>query len=154
MCRALIYFKAFCVMAKTKKQKAPTRSKLVKKADSVFSTFIRLRDSNRKWIVTCPLCWWKGTRKQAQNMHFITRACWLFRYDEDNCHAGCMRCNVILNWNYIAYTRYMQNKYWIEKVDHMIAESKKIHKLSTAEIQTIIDKYTNKILKFVWKLTE
>ena len=44
-------------------------------------------------------------------MHFITRACWYYRYDEDNCHAGCMRCNVILNGNYIEYTRYMQNKY-------------------------------------------
>ena len=41
---------------KVKKTKAPSRSKLVKKADSVFSTFIRLRDSDRHGIVTCPLC--------------------------------------------------------------------------------------------------
>ena len=55
--RALIYIKAFWLMVKKiKKAKKPTRSKLVQKADSVFSTFIRLRDSDRHGIVTCPLC--------------------------------------------------------------------------------------------------
>jgi hypothetical protein len=49
MSRALIYIKAFWLMVKkAKKTKAPSRSKLVKKADSVFSTFIRLRDSDKK----------------------------------------------------------------------------------------------------------
>lgn len=139
---------------KVKKTKSISRSKLVKKADSIFSTFIRLRDSDKKGYVKCPLCWAKVHWKKAQNMHFITRGCRFYRYDEDNCHAGCMRCNVILNWNYIAYTRYMQNRYWIQAVDHMIAESKKIHKLATSEIETIIDKYTNKIIKFAGKLTE
>lgn len=139
---------------KAKKTKAPSRSKLVRKADSIFSTYIRLRDADKHGIVKCPLCWAKVHWKKAQNMHFITRACWFYRYDETNCHWGCMRCNVILNWNYIAYTRYMQNKYWIETVDHMIAESKKIHKLSASEIQTIIETYTNKIIKFASKLTE
>lgn len=135
-------------MAKAKKTKTPNRSKLVKKADSIFSTYIRLRDSNTKWIVTCPLCGAKIHWKKAQNMHFITRACRLYRYDENNCHAGCMRCNVILNWNYIAYTRWMQNEYWIDVVDKMISESKKIHKLPTAEIQAIIDYYTDEIIKY------
>lgn len=139
--------------SKTKKIKTPTRSKLVKKADSVFSTFIRLRDSNKKWIVTCPLCWWKWPRKLAQCMHFISRACWYYRYDEDNCHAGCMRCNVILNWNYIEYTRYMQNRYGMSAVDEMRVNSKKIFKLSTSELENIIEKYTEKIQKYVDKLT-
>ena len=138
---------------KTTKPKTPSRSKLVKKADSIFSTYIRLRDSDKKWYVKCPLCWCKLPRKKAQNMHFITRSCWLYRYDEDNCHAWCMRCNVILNGNYIEYTRYMQIKYGISAIDEMRVNSKKIFKLSTTEIQTIIEKYTNKILKYADKLT-
>ena len=139
-------------MPKKQKAKKPTRSKIIQKADSVFSTFIRLRDSDRHGIVTCPLCWAKLPRKKAQNMHFITRACWLYRYDEINCHAWCMRCNVILNWNYIIYTRYMQNAYWINTVDDMIKKSKMVWKLSTPEIQEIIEEYTNKIIKFSKKL--
>ena len=141
------------MVKKAKKTKAPSRSKLVKKADSVFSTFIRLRDSDRHGIVTCPLCWARIPRKKAQNMHFITRACWLYRYDEMNCFWWCMRCNVILNWNYIIYTRFMQDKFWIEKVDEMIRNSKKIYKLQTFELEEIINKYTDKIQEFSKRLT-
>lgn len=133
---------------KAKKTKTPTRWKLIKKADSIFSTYIRLRDSNSKGIVVCPLCWAKTPRRKAQNMHFISRSCMLYRYDENNCFAWCMRCNVILNWNYIVYTRFMQDKFWIDKVDEMITNSKKIYKLQTFEIEDIINTYTEKIKKY------
>lgn len=53
-------------------------------------------------------------------MHFITRAVYKYRRDEKNCHAGCMRCNVILHGNYIVYTRRMQRKYGEILVDEMI----------------------------------
>lgn len=149
----MIYIMVFSLMVKKIKSKKPTRSKLVQKADSVFSTYIRLRDSDKNWFVKCPLCWAKIHWKKAQNMHFITRACWLYRYDETNCFAWCYRCNCILNWNYIIYTRFMQDKFWIEKVDEMIRESKQIYKLPTYELEEIIDTYTNKIQKFARKLT-
>lgn len=64
-----------------------------------------------------------------------------------------MRCNVILNWNYIEYTRYMQNRYGMSAVDEMRVNSKKIFKLSTSELENIIEKYTEKIQKYVDKLT-
>lgn len=129
--------------AKTKKQK--TRQHLVKELDSVFSLFIRLRDCDEKGIVVCPLCWAKITRKQAQNMHFITRACFLYRYDEENCHSGCMRCNVFLNGNYIIYTRRMQHKYWVAKVDEMINNRFMIFKIPTQQLVEMIDYYSNKV---------
>ena len=78
-----------------KKKKTLTRQDYVKQLDNIFSTYIRLRDSNENWYVVCPLCWARIKWQQSQNMHFITRWCRLYRYDEDNCHAGCMRCNVI-----------------------------------------------------------
>jgi hypothetical protein len=140
---------------KAKKTKSPTKTALRKKADSVFSTFIRLRDSDKTWTVKCPLCWAKMFWKQAQNMHFIKRSCWLYRYNEDNCHAGCYRCNVVLNWNYIVYTRYMQNRYWIEAVDKMIANNKKLNKeRSKEDYEKIIKEYSEKIIKYANKLTE
>lgn len=145
---------AFWVMVKTLKTKSPTKTKLRKKADSVFSTFVRLRDSNKQWVVTCPLCWSKLPRKQAQNMHFIKRSCWFYRYDESNCHAWCYRCNVVLSWNYIEYTRWMQRNYGIDFVDKMISESKKLHKeRSKSDYQKIIDTYTEQIIEFSKKLT-
>ena len=47
----------------------------------------------------------------------------------------------------------MQKQYGIEEVDKMISKSKEVYKLSTPEIQDIIDQYTNEIIKFSKKLT-
>ena len=123
---------------KTKKR---SRSKLVKDLDTIFSRYIRLRDSNRFGIVICPLCGNSMPRKEAQNMHFIKRSVYLYRRDEENCWAWDYRCNVILKWNYIEYTRFMQNKFGIEQVDRMIALSKTIHKISTSDIEERIQYY-------------
>ena len=56
-----------------KKAKKPKRQKLIKELDRVFSKFIRLRDCDKKGIVTCPLCGAKIPYEKAQNMHFISR---------------------------------------------------------------------------------
>lgn len=127
---------------KAKKIKKPSRSKLIKKLDSVFSRYIRLRDSDSKWIVTCPLCGSRMHRKEAQNMHFISRWCYKFRWDETNCHAWDYRCNVLLKGNYIAYTRFMQNTYWVDTIDWMIEQSKNIEKVHSFEIEEEIENYT------------
>lgn len=47
----------------------------------------------------------------------------------------------------------MQNRYGISAVDEMRVNSKKIFKLSTSELENIIEKYTEKIQKYVDKLT-
>lgn len=134
-------------MRKKAKTKKLTRSQIVKKLDAVFSTYIRLRDADSKWFVKCPLCWKVEHRKYSQNMHFITRWCYLYRWDETNCIAGCVGCNVILNGNYIIYTRWMQKKYWIAKVDEMIRRKSEICKFKTYELEEMIIKYTLKAEK-------
>ena len=70
-----------------KKPKKKSRSRLVKDLDSLFSIYIRLRDSDKDGMVTCPLCKNKIHWKEAQNMHFITRGCYALRRDANNCHA-------------------------------------------------------------------
>ena len=120
-----------------------SRSKLIKKLDGVFSEYIRLRDSDANWYVTCPLCGSKIHWKKAQNMHFISRAVLKYRYDEDNCHAGCVRCNVILHGNYIVYTRRMQTRYGIDRVDAMIKD-KSLYKISTPDLLDMFYDYRNK----------
>lgn len=133
-----------------RKNKKLTRQDYVKQLDSVFSTYIRLRDSDNNWIVVCPLCWKRMKWKDSQNMHFITRGCWLYRFDEDNCHAWCKRCNVMLHGNYIIYTRWMQKRYGIEMVDKMIRNKSLVHKISTPQLLEFIDYYTQR----VWELTD
>lgn len=73
-------------------------------------------------------------------MHFVSRWVLKYRFSEKNCHAGCMRCNVILHWNYIIYTRYMQKKFWYDFVDFIIND-KKAFSLSTPQLEVMIEKY-------------
>ena len=124
----------------SKNAKKPKRQKLIKELDSVFSLYIRLRDSDSHWIVTCPLCGKKIPVKFAQNMHFISRWVLKYRFDENNCFAGCMRCNVILNGNYIEYTFFMIKKFWKEKVEAM-KNDKELFELETREIEEKIAYY-------------
>lgn len=128
-------------------KKSKTRKDYIKELDNIFSIFIRERDSDKDGIITCPLCWARIPRKQAQNMHFIPRWCYFYRWSEINCHAGCMRCNVMLHWNYIVYTRRMQRKFWIEYIDKMISNKFKVFKISTPEIIQKIEYYKQKVLE-------
>lgn len=132
-----------------KKKTVSTYQSLKKKLDAVFSIFIRLRDS-KKGIVTCPLCWKRIPRKQAQNMHFVSRSVLKYRYDEDNCFAGCMRCNVILGGNYQVYTLRMINRYWIEFVEKRIND-KSIFKVGVDRFKEKIEEYTQKVEAFLKK---
>lgn len=88
---------------KTKNKK----SLLVKKADSVFGHYIRLRDSelvNNKWVGTCIDCnkeiinryhdgeKWRWT-KGGNVGHFYSRGYRDLRYDEINCNLQSSYCN-------------------------------------------------------------
>ena len=136
----ILLLRTFFIMGKNKKKAWPTRSQLIKKLDQVFSVYTRLSVADKDWYITCPLCWTRVHWIKAQNMHFITRSVYKYRRDEKNCHAGCMRCNVILHGNYIVYTRRMQRKYWEILVDEMIND-KQIIKIATWSLQEMIDHY-------------
>lgn len=127
-----------------KKAKKPKRQKTIKELDAIFSRFIRFRDCDKKGIVTCPLCGVKIPRKKAQNMHFVSRWVMKYRFDEDNCHAWCQRCNVTLNGNYIEYTLWMINQYGKEKVEHM-KHDKELCKIETWRLEEMIEEYKWKV---------
>ena len=49
----------------------------------------------------------------------------------------------------------MQNRYWIEAVDKMIANNKKLNKeWSKSDYENIIKEYSEKIIKYAAKLTQ
>jgi hypothetical protein len=63
-------------------------------------------------MVTCPCCWVKIHWTIAHAMHYRSRDCLKYRFDDMNVHAGCMRCNVILSGNYREYHIFMVKMYW------------------------------------------
>ncbi|NCU40899.1 recombinase [Candidatus Saccharibacteria bacterium] len=127
--------------------KQPTRSQLVKKLDKVFSQYIRLSESDENGYGNCITCGTNLFWKQAQACHFYTRGRYPTRWDEDNVHYGCFRCNVLLKGNYINYTRYMLDSYSREFVDELEIKSQNGTKIPSSELKEKIEYYTEEVKK-------
>lgn len=113
------------------KTKLPTITKLKKTADSVFSKWILRRDSY--------ICFTCG-KPANQNAHYVSRS-WLgLRFNEVNCHASCVRCNVFLNGNMDVYARALLAKYGDGVLD-MLAKLKKPTQFKRADYEKIIKTY-------------
>jgi len=124
------------------KKKAKKRSYYVKKLDSVFSQYIR-QSKSVDGIGTCVTCGTPKPWKEMQNGHFYSRGRYGTRWDETNCHIQDAACNVFLKGNYINYTRYMIDKYGREYVDELEIKSKLSTKITTVELQEMINHYQN-----------
>ncbi|MBK7883561.1 MAG: recombination protein NinG [Chitinophagaceae bacterium] len=131
------------------------KSDLLKKADNLFSKFIKKRDSDEKGNVTCKFCQNTYNLKDKdssgdyiiQAMHFVSRSVYSLRYSENNVHAGCCFCNKSQYDNpngevYETFKRFLYHKIGVEAVWAMEAEKRNINKLSHADLEDVIKKYT------------
>lgn len=110
-------------------------------ADRVFSEYDRLYYADDKWYCKCVSCWAILFRQDIQCWHFEQRGENLYRFDLNNCHPQCQRCNVILNWNYKAYTLYMIDTYGRDFVDGL-ESNKWVCSLSMSRYQEhILERY-------------
>jgi len=138
---------------KKKDKKANSISRLTKKLDAIFSKYIRLRDALKTtWTLTtlkCYTCDALVEVEKAQNMHFVPRAVKQLRFDESNTRWGCMRCNVLMHWNYIEYFQRIEKELWRQKVDEMIAKKYETYSYTSDELNLLIETYTNKT-KTLW----
>lgn len=126
---------------KVKKPKKPSRSKLVRKLDSIFSRYIRLINADKDGMVVCTTSGERIHRKNIQNGHYISRWNYKYRRDEKNCHPQSYVDNVLKNWNYKVYTMVMIRKYGELLVEEMIND-KELIKIPTSWIIEKIEYYT------------
>lgn len=130
--------------AKKTRGKAINRSNLIKQLDKIYSAYIRLKDCKQGYTqcVTCgDIRWWS----EHQNGHFFSRGRLPTRWDDDNCHVQCMRCNIFLKGNYIKYTTWMIDTYGREFVDKLEAKSNSKTPITTLQIKELILHYTEVI---------
>jgi hypothetical protein len=81
------------IRAWKKPAKKSEKSKLVEKLDSVFSEFVRLRDSDEHGIVECITCTSKKHWRDTDCGHYQDRDHMATRWDEKNCNGQCLECN-------------------------------------------------------------
>jgi hypothetical protein len=126
---------------KEPKKKGPkTLSELKKEIDRVFSIYIRLRDRG-----ICFTCSKYYGFKKTQCGHFVSRSHMNTRYDEKNCHAQCIGCNIFKSGNMVIYAIKMVQKYGQGIVEEMQKRANKIRKWTPKEMEVQIEIYKKKI---------
>ena len=118
-------------------------SALKKKLDTIFSLYIRLRDSNEFGIVRCFTCWVEKNYKEGmQNGHFMSRKSYSTRWDEENCAPQCYGCNVMQQGQQFLFSKYIDEKYGEGYSQVLLIKSKQTAKFADFELQEMIDNYT------------
>lgn len=126
------------------KTKRVSRKSLITALDKYVSHYIRLKDA-QNGLATCVTCGDTKPWKEMQNGHYYSRGRFPTRWDEDNCHVQCLRCNLYLKGNYIKYTLYMIDTYGREFVDELGIKSINPSKISSADLKGKIEEYKKKV---------
>jgi hypothetical protein len=121
-----------------KNSKKPTRSKLVKKLDTVFSIYIRRSNADNNGYCTCVTCNKAFHWKSIQAGHFMSRKHYSIRWDQRNVKPQCVACNVYRAGEQYKYSLYLGK----ELSDELYNLSNKIMKFSSLELQEMINYYT------------
>ncbi len=117
-----------------------TRSKLVKQLDTIFSTYIRRKNSVND-IATCFTCGKEDHYKKLQNGHFQSRRHYSTRWDETNCQVQCAGCNVFKFGEQFIFSQNLDIKFGEGTARRLHIKAQKIIKLSDAEIIEMIKRY-------------
>src|ERR1700690_1094178 len=88
-----------------KRKKLKSISYLKRKADKIFSDYIRHRDTH------CYTCRKFLEYNQRQNGHYISRKYLALRYDPVNCHTQDVSCNIFLKGNLTLYALHLIEDY-------------------------------------------
>lgn len=122
-----------------------SRSKLVKKLDTVFSQYIRLSNADKNGNCKCVTCDKTFFWKEIQAGHFMSRKHYSIRWDERNVKPQCLACNV---YRYGEQYKFSQ-KLGFQQSELLYNLSKSIVKFTNVELQEFINLYNNKLKAFL-----
>ena len=117
-----------------------SRSKLVKKLDTIFSQYIRLKNSVDE-KATCFTCGKVDHWKKLQNGHFQSRKHYSTRWDEKNCQVQCAGCNVFRYGEQYKFSVNLDAKYGEGTAEDLSIKAQQIVKISNFELEEMIKKY-------------
>ena len=116
---------------------------LIKKLDSAFSLYIRLRDSRPFGYKAfrCISCGRILPFAEADAGHFIGRTHMSTRFDEQNVWSECRFDNRFNSSHMIEYQRNLEKKLGREKLDMLIARGHQTKKFTAWELEILIEYY-------------
>ena len=113
--------------------------------DRIFSEFIRQRDADANGYVRCYCCGKILHWKESQNMHFIPRQHMGTRFDEINCHSGCIRCNFYNNGNIEEYAIHLKKDYGDDIIERLTLKKQAGRKFSEFEYKVLAKYYRDRL---------
>ena len=117
-----------------------SRSKVVKKLDTIFSQYIRKKNSDHGKAI-CFTCGKVDEWKNLQCGHFQSRRHYSTRWDEVNCQVQCAGCNVFKYGEQYKFSIALNAKYGESTADDLLHKAKKQVKYHTHELIEMIKKY-------------
>lgn len=118
-----------------------SRKGLVKKLDTIFSIYIRLRKANKQGIVTCYTCGKQDHYKKMQCGHFMSRKHYSTRWEELNCQVQCYSCNVMRYGEQYKYGLELKKEYGEDLPEELLTMSRQIVKFSNDDLKEMINRY-------------
>lgn len=114
------------------------------KAVKYFNEFIRKRDSGKR----CVSC--QSPQFQHASHFYSAGKYELLRFNEDNVHGGCLKCNYFMSGNLLEYRKELEKrigKERLEKLDILADQSKRIRVLKRDRFfyEDVIKTYKKKI---------
>tara|TARA_R110000787_G_scaffold82405_1_gene178101 strand:- start:158 stop:547 length:390 start_codon:yes stop_codon:yes gene_type:complete len=119
-----------------------TRTKLVKKLDTIFSQYIRKVNSDNE-ISTCFTCGKQDHWKKLQNGHFQSRRHYSTRWDETNCQVQCAGCNVFKYGEQFIFGQNLDRKFGEGTARRLHIKAQETIKITSPELEEMIFKYEN-----------
>ncbi len=126
-----------------------TASYIKNTADRIFSLWIRLKAADYRGYVTCVTCGKVDYYKDVDAGHYASRTHMNTRFDEQNVHPQCKRCNMHLNGNMAAYAAFMIAKYGQEIIVVMNQRSQIIKQWKRSELQELVKGWRVEIRKML-----
>ena len=118
---------------------------MVKKLDTVFSQFIRLRASDHRGMGECFTCGAVRHYTEVDAGHFMSRACMSVRWSETNVQSQCKRCNGFRSGEQYIFSIRLDELYGEGTAERLLIESKQTRKWTRDELEQMYHHYKRKV---------
>jgi len=127
------------------KKKKPERKKLVKKLDKIFSQYTRAKFMDDTGMIECYTCGVKKSFNQIQAGHFMSRKSYSTRWLEKNVMPQCVGCNMFKQGMQYEFGKRLDKDFGIGTAERINQLSKQTKKISTYDLELMIQEYQDKL---------
>lgn len=134
------------VAAKKHRTKDKSLPDLIRELDTVFSLFIRQRDSNTDGYGKCVTCMTYDHYTEMDCGHYASRKHGSTRHDEQDCAMQCKTCNRMKDGEEEKFAMAIDRRYGQGTSAALKRKAKQTLKLSRAEVKEKIEHYKSLVI--------